>query len=331
MTEPLSGSSEPGAWEARRPIVPATGPRLGFGCSALVGGKTSKEARRLLDTAWDAGIRHFDTARMYGTGDAEGVLGSFAADKRPELTIATKFGIEPLALGPATAGAKLAARALLRRSDRLLSFARRHAGKVSARSSFEPTAARTSIETSLQALRTDYLDILFMHDCSAEHWLSEEARTALDALHDAGVVRHRGTATSFGETRRLVTMTTAFPEVIQFDSNVFHNNARATELRTAPSTRITYGPLSASLSRVLGIVADEDVRSAWESRLGISLRTGSEVAVLLLSHALWSNPSGLVLFSASDPERVRTNTQAASPTLLDDAGFLVFEQLLGGR
>ena len=101
------------------------GARLGFGCSALVGGRTRRESLRLLDAAWDAGIRHFDTARVYGSGDAEELLGSFAGGRRSAMTITTKFGIEPLPSNPATAIAKGTVRRLLRRSRPLLALARR--------------------------------------------------------------------------------------------------------------------------------------------------------------------------------------------------------------
>src|ERR1043166_773860 len=69
-------------------------PALGFGCSSLVSSGATN-ARRLLDTAFDGGVRHFDVARYYGYGEAEGALGDFAAAHRAQITITTKFGIEP--------------------------------------------------------------------------------------------------------------------------------------------------------------------------------------------------------------------------------------------
>jgi D-threo-aldose 1-dehydrogenase len=46
---------------------------LGFGCAALMG-RGERHAQRLLETAFDAGIRHFDLAPLYGQGDAEKAL-----------------------------------------------------------------------------------------------------------------------------------------------------------------------------------------------------------------------------------------------------------------
>ncbi len=52
---------------------------------------------RLLETAFEHGIHHFDTAPLYGQGEAEGLLGRFARSRRDRLTITTKFGLLPQA------------------------------------------------------------------------------------------------------------------------------------------------------------------------------------------------------------------------------------------
>ena len=69
-------------------------PVLGFGCSSLAS-VGEKKALQLLGTAFDAGVRHFDVARYYGYGEAESLLGAFVKSRRSEVTITTKFGIEP--------------------------------------------------------------------------------------------------------------------------------------------------------------------------------------------------------------------------------------------
>ena len=65
---------------------------LGFGCNALLGEKTSTNGLALLDAAFDAGIRYFDVARVYGYGEAETLVGKFSKGKRTEILIASKFG-----------------------------------------------------------------------------------------------------------------------------------------------------------------------------------------------------------------------------------------------
>jgi aryl-alcohol dehydrogenase-like predicted oxidoreductase len=50
---------------------------------------------RLLEAAFDQGVRHFDTAPLYGMGLAEEVLSIFARGRRSDITITSKFGLLP--------------------------------------------------------------------------------------------------------------------------------------------------------------------------------------------------------------------------------------------
>ncbi|MFF3026949.1 aldo/keto reductase [Microbacterium sp. NPDC057944] len=73
-----------------------TVPTLGYG-AANVGNLfrplTDDEAWAVLDTAWDAGIRHYDTAPHYGLGLSERRLGAFLRTKpREEYFLSTKVG-----------------------------------------------------------------------------------------------------------------------------------------------------------------------------------------------------------------------------------------------
>lgn len=69
---------------------------LSFGCGAIGGlyrAVSDREAWEVLDAAWEAGIRYFDTAPFYGHGRSEQRLGSFLATKnRDEFVVSTKVG-----------------------------------------------------------------------------------------------------------------------------------------------------------------------------------------------------------------------------------------------
>src|SRR5215469_15174156 len=69
--------------------------RLGFGCGNLMGATNRRESLKLLESAFEAGIRHFDVAPMYGYGEAETCLGEFLQHHRGQITVTTKFGIAP--------------------------------------------------------------------------------------------------------------------------------------------------------------------------------------------------------------------------------------------
>src|SRR6185503_3266363 len=70
-------------------------PKLGLGCGDLYGGPQHSQSARLVQAAFDAGIRYFDVARLYGNGSAEAVLGSVLKPVRDQVVIATKVGIVP--------------------------------------------------------------------------------------------------------------------------------------------------------------------------------------------------------------------------------------------
>ncbi|EYD76406.1 hypothetical protein Rumeso_02018 [Rubellimicrobium mesophilum DSM 19309] len=78
-------------------------PPLGLGTAGignLYRPVTDAQAEALLDSAWDAGIRYFDTAPFYGLGRAEARLGRFLSGRREPVLVSTKVGrvLEPVDL-----------------------------------------------------------------------------------------------------------------------------------------------------------------------------------------------------------------------------------------
>src|SRR6202789_3252151 len=89
-------------------------PALGFGCSAVLGRVGRKASLAALHAAYDAGITFFDTARSYGYGESEALLGEFLQGRRDSVLISTKFGILPTPTTPLKQSLKPLARTLLR-------------------------------------------------------------------------------------------------------------------------------------------------------------------------------------------------------------------------
>jgi D-threo-aldose 1-dehydrogenase len=165
--------------------------RIGFGGAPLGDLKrapTDAGAREVLQAAWDAGIRYFDTAPFYGSGLSERRIGDFLRDKpRDEYVLSTKVG---RLLVPDRAYA------MQRHGDaRALPF----------RPVFDFTyeGVMRSYEQSLQRLGLERIDILFLHDLgwfSQKERHAETMRQALDGggiraiteLRDSGAVRAIG-------------------------------------------------------------------------------------------------------------------------------------------
>src|SRR5262249_57796229 len=69
--------------------------RLGYGTSGLHGGWDKRASLRLLETAFDAGLRPFDPPPIVGIGDCEAIVGEFLGRHREQVSITTKFGLLP--------------------------------------------------------------------------------------------------------------------------------------------------------------------------------------------------------------------------------------------
>ena len=56
---------------------------------------TDEDAMKTMEASWNAGVRYFDVARLYGDGTAESVLGGVLASIRDQVVITSKAGILP--------------------------------------------------------------------------------------------------------------------------------------------------------------------------------------------------------------------------------------------
>ena len=164
---------------------------LGFGCGSVMGRVGRGASLRAMSAAWDSGITLFDTARSYGFGEAEAVLGEFLQGKRDRAVVATKYGL-PV---QRQSGAKRVAVGVVRAAFKLpgvRGLARGKRTKPAVAGEFSVVGLRESLETSLRALRTDYVDVLFLHEATEAVLRDEELMSALDGLASSGKVGRVG-------------------------------------------------------------------------------------------------------------------------------------------
>ncbi len=167
---------------------------LGFGCAALLGRAGRAESLRALGAAQDAGINLFDTARSYGYGEGESLLGEFLAvgGRRHRTVVATKFGILPAHPGGWRQRLKPAARTVVRLFPGLRRAAQRQAGTQFTPRQFSVEVLRASLAESLRALRTDYVDMLLLHAAPTEVLTQTDLLEAMERLVEQGTVRLAG-------------------------------------------------------------------------------------------------------------------------------------------
>ncbi len=142
---------------------------IGLGCNNF-GGRIDLDAtRKVIDATLALGVNHLDTADIYGGGgNSEDFIGQCLGARRKDIVLATKFG-KPMADHPAD-----------RRGTRAYILA--------------------AVEASLRRLRTDWIDLLYMHEPDPGTDIEESLR-AVEELRAAGKVRSfAGSNFSPGET-----------------------------------------------------------------------------------------------------------------------------------
>jgi D-threo-aldose 1-dehydrogenase len=145
-----------------------------------------EDAVALVEHAWASGVRYFDTAPLYGYGNAELRLGrGLVGRPRDAYALSTKVGRLIVPVDEVGPGADIDRQAFGGRDDAF------YAGVPPVRVVFDYSAdgIRRSIEASLRRLGLDRIDIAYIHDPD-DHWQAalEGAYPALERLRAEGVV-----------------------------------------------------------------------------------------------------------------------------------------------
>ncbi|MBL9038416.1 MAG: aldo/keto reductase [Archangium sp.] len=143
------------------------------------------EAKRVLDTALDAGIDFIDTANVYSDGQSEALLGQWLGPRRRTLIIATKCRF---AMGP---------------TPHELGLSRRHIIQA--------------CEDSLRRLNTEWIDLYQVHMQDGSVGVEETLR-ALDDLIRAGKVRYAGCSNYTGYRLAESALTAQLKNVTRYES-----------------------------------------------------------------------------------------------------------------
>ena len=133
---------------------------VGLGCNNFGMRVDLEGSRKVIDKAIDLGITLFDTADIYGNaGGSETILGEVLGNRRKDIVLATKFGMQMDTDGKQKGGS------------------RRY--------------IMSAVEASLSRLKTDHIDLYQLH-APDELAPMEETLRALDDLITQGKVRYIG-------------------------------------------------------------------------------------------------------------------------------------------
>jgi D-threo-aldose 1-dehydrogenase len=304
-----------------RPIT-----RLGLGGTGLgdMYHKTSEEAAlATVDAAWEAGIRHFDTAPHYGTGLSEHRFGQALRGRaREEYTLSTKVG-RVLVPDPAgdIAPPFLSSLPFRRMID------------------FTADGVRRSVEDSLQRMAIGHIDIVYVHDLSPDHFKDQfehcfriaagpgGAFEGLVRLREEGVIKAWGLGVN--------TVEPCLRALRQSDPDIFLLAGRYTLMETTPLAELFPLCLERGANVVLGGPfnsgflaggshydygpASEEQHRRRERLRQVAARHGVELAAAALQFGMAHPVAVATIPGASSPEHLRRNAalmEAAIP-----AGF----------
>lgn len=146
---------------------------MGLGCMGMSHGYGAagdkKEMIKLIHQAVEKGVTFFDTAEVYGPYTNEKLVGEALEPYRKEVVIATKCGIQIVDGKQIVIG--------------------------------KPETMRRSIEGSLKRLRTEYIDLYYLHRVDPDTPIEEVAET-MKQLQQEGKIQHWGVSEAGVQTIR---------------------------------------------------------------------------------------------------------------------------------
>jgi aryl-alcohol dehydrogenase-like predicted oxidoreductase len=213
---------------------------IGFGCWEIGGGYGSIEETdfiKAINRALEVGINSFDTAEAYGFGASEKSLAKALGSRRKDAVITTKYGV----------------------------------GYPDAPNYRDSTRKRVmeSIEKSLKALNTDYVDVYLIH-WPDRNVPFEEPMRALDDLVKQGKVRAVGLS-NFKLNEIEACMKTRRVDVVQYCWNMFDRRMQKEIFPYCRENKIgvmAYGSLAYGM--LTGTLSEEKTfeKNDWRSKRG---------------------------------------------------------------
>lgn len=264
----------------RRVRIDGTGlevSRFALGTASLHRVPARSEREALLQAAFDAGFRHFDTSPYYGYGLAEAAMGQALRSRRADLTIATKIGLYPRVGAarslPLVWSLKVAGRVWPSLSRPVVDWSVRRAGR--------------SLQESLARLGTNYVDILFLHEPHRALIAADEFRAWLEKLQRAGTIGCWGVAGEPEVVAPWLAVDSPLAQVVQIRDSLDMREADAVRDAQRP-LQFTYGYFSAA--KKAGVTPSREI----------------------LQRILERNTTGSIVVSTLRKERLRDFAEAAT-------------------
>ena|SRR5690625_4462301 len=292
--------------------------RVGLGTNAVGGHNIypnildEEEGKNAVRAALDHGINHLDTASMYGFGRSEELIGEVIKEyQRENIVIATKGGIK-------------------------------FEGDSSVTNN-TPSFLRQDVEESLKRLKTDYIDLYYIH-YPDENTPKAEAVGALKELKEEGKIRSIGVS-NFTIDQLKEANQDGYVDVMQGEYNLLKRDAEEIYFPYTSQENITFIPFFPLESGLLAGKYDEnmtftDLRANKPSfqgenfkrnlekvgRLrGIAEAKEAEIAHVVLAWYFSRSSLDAIIPGAKRPEQVRNNMKVNDVHLTEEEIYQIDE------
>ena len=266
---------------------------VGLGCNNFGRRVDADGTRAVVDAALEVGVTFFDTAESYGDGRSEAFLGEALRGRRDRVLLATKFGGAP------------------------------------AESRGSRDEIRRALESSLERLQTDYVD-LYQHHREDRATQLAETIEALDELVREGKIRAYGTSNySPAKLERAAGLAN---EAYVSEQSEYSWLERDAEEELLPTCRrlglgfIPYFPLGSGLltgkyrrdqpapegTRLHGREIDAAQYDRLETLEAFAAKRGVTLLDVAIGGLAAQEPVASVIAGATEPEQVRANAAAGA-------------------
>jgi aryl-alcohol dehydrogenase-like predicted oxidoreductase len=290
--------------------------RLGFGCSSLMGATSRGDSLKLLETAYDAGIRHFDVAPMYGYGHAEACVGEFLERHPGELTVTTKFGIAPPRYSTLLKAARRIAGPIVRQVPsvkRKLAQAANAATRPAENPRFTASEAKASLDRSLRALRGAHIDLWLLHEAEAHDLTDDGLLALLESEVQHGTIGSFGVGTRANSIPALLAQRPAYCRTLQYEWSIL-----AARIPTTQPFRIHHSALTNNFRALhKSLSSDQPLCRRWSESTNTDLSDADSLANLMLKAALVMNPTSIILVSSKNPHHIHANARIVADSTLE--------------
>jgi D-threo-aldose 1-dehydrogenase len=304
--------------------------RLGFGCSSLMGATGRRDSLKLLETAYDAGIRHFDVAPMYGYGEAESCLGEFLQHHRGQITVTTKYGIPPAKNSTLVkVGRRIAAPVI----QQLPCLKHRLAKVVNAatrndeRPTFTAAQAKASLDRSLAALRTDRIDLWLLHEVTARDLQDDALLHFLEGEVEKGTIGGFGIGSTTDKIPALLAERPSYCRTLQYEWSVLD-----APIPPSGPFRIHHRALTANFRSLhAALLGDKPLCQRWSASTNTDLGRPEVLASIMLKASLVMNPASIVLFSSKKTAHIQANVHIGSDVALERPARQIYAMIQAER